>query len=159
MKENQDGLSDFMKFVYEHGGVKELSEAFKEYPPEEEWHEGKVENVVCKDSEVYYYYEVGDIVYVREYYYNDGEKGYNHMFVIIDQENMIVPIENFGMLVSSKIDKLKYDSNVLLKKDNENHLKTDVIYKVLNEDILFRVGKVELKLVEEYKKKYKKLNK
>ena len=46
MSGNQDGLSDFMKFVYAHDGVKDLSEAFKEFPPEEEWHEGKVEKVI-----------------------------------------------------------------------------------------------------------------
>ena len=40
MKEN---LSDFLKLAYEYGKVKELKEAFEEFPVEEEWHKGKVE--------------------------------------------------------------------------------------------------------------------
>lgn len=165
MSENQDGLSDFMKFVYEHGGVKDISEAFEEFPVEEEWHKGKVENVVCEDSEIYSIYEIGDIVFVKDYYYFNGEKGNNHMFVIIDQNNTVVPLENFGMILSSRLEKLKFDSNVLLKKDEINKLKvdsivkTDTIYKVLNEQILFKVGKVDIEKVEEYKKKYAELHK
>ena len=49
-KKKNDGLSDFMKFVNKHGGVKDVSEAFKEFPVEEEWHKGKVENVLSNDG-------------------------------------------------------------------------------------------------------------
>lgn len=37
-------LSDFLKTAYKHGKVKDLKEAFKEFPVEEEWHKGKIEN-------------------------------------------------------------------------------------------------------------------
>ena len=43
MKEN---LSDFLKIAYKYNRVKELNEAFEEYPVEEEWHKGKIENVL-----------------------------------------------------------------------------------------------------------------
>lgn len=80
------------------------------------------------------------------------------MFVIIDQNNIAIPIENFGMLISSKLDKLKYNTNKLIEKDNLNGLnedsivKTDVVYKILNSQIIFKIGKVDLNKVEEYKK-------
>lgn len=46
-----------------------------------------------------------------------------------------MPIENFGMLISSNLDKLKFRTNKLLEKDNLNlHkdsiVKTDVVYKI-----------------------------
>ena len=42
----KDGLSDFIKEAYRQNRVKDVSEAFKEYPPEEEWHKGKIENIL-----------------------------------------------------------------------------------------------------------------
>lgn len=33
-------------------------------------------------------------------------------------------------------------------------VKTDIIYKIVNEQILFKIGKVDLDKVEEYKKRY-----
>ena len=86
--------------------------------------------------------------------------GKDHLFVIIDQDNTAVPIENFGMLISSNLEKLKFNSNKLLKKDNINNLhkdsivKTDVIYKISNEQILFKIGKVDNEKIEEYKKSF-----
>jgi len=41
----KEKLSDFLKIAYENGRVKELEDAFEEFPVEEEWHKGKVENV------------------------------------------------------------------------------------------------------------------
>ena len=43
--------SKFLKRAYKYGRVKDLEETFKEFPAEEEWHEGKIENVLNKDSE------------------------------------------------------------------------------------------------------------
>ena len=43
----KEEMSEFLKFVYENNLAKDVSEAFKEYPPEEEWHKGKLENAVC----------------------------------------------------------------------------------------------------------------
>ena len=33
-------------------------------------------------------YNIGDIVYVSKYDYDNGEKGSNHLFVIIDSETI-----------------------------------------------------------------------
>ena len=80
--------------------------------------------------------------------------------VIIDQNNTAVPIENFGMLISSNLETLKFKTNSLLEKNSENNLhkdsivKTDVIYKILNEQILFKIGKVDKEKIEEYKKSF-----
>ena len=151
-------LSDFLKIAYKHGKVKELKEAFEKYPTEEEWHKGKIENVLNDNGESYNLYEIGDIVFVREYSYPNGEIGNNHFFVIIDQDNTAVPIENFGMLVSSNLNKLKFKSNRLLEKDKINNLykdslvKTDIIYKISNEQIVFKIGIVSYEKIEEYKK-------
>ena len=152
-------LSDFLKAAYASGRVKDLNEAFKEYPVEEEWHKGKIENIVNEKNIQYHIkYDIGDIVFVKEYAYSDGSVGKNHLFVIIDQNNTAVPIENFGMLISSNLKKIRYKSNELLKKDNKNNLhkdsivKTDVIYKILNEQILFKIGKVDDEKIEVYKK-------
>ena len=156
----RDDLNDFLKIAYKYGKVKDLEEAFEEFPVEEEWHKGKVENVLNEDSEVYSIYEIGDIVFVKEYTYSNGKMGNNHFFVIIDQNNTAVPIENFGMLISSNLEKLKFKANILLEKDNVNNLhkdsivKTDVVYKILNEQILFKIGKVDNEKIEEYKQSF-----
>lgn len=154
-------LSDFLKIAYKYNRVKELKEAFEEYPVEEEWHKGKIENVLKEDSKDYSTsYNIGDIVFVKEYSYSDGKKGINHFFVIIDKDNTAVPIENFGMLISSNLDKLKFKSNKLLEKDDINNLKkdsivkTDVVYKILNEQISFKIGTVDDEKIEEYKKSF-----
>lgn len=156
----KEELSDFLKFALNSGRVKDVEEAFKEYPPEEEWHKGKIENVLKEESEEYNLYKVGDIVFVKKYKYIDGTEGKNHFFIIVEQNNIAVPIENFGMLISSKIEKLKYKSNRELKKDDINNLnvdsivKTDVIYRIHNDQILFKIGEVSLEKIEEYKKYY-----
>lgn len=61
-------------------------------------------------------YNVGDIAYVNEYAYADGSKGKNHLFVIIDSEeigdNLAISMDYLGMLISSQIQKQKYKYNV-----------------------------------------------
>ncbi len=157
----KEELSEFLKIAYKYDKVKNLEEAFKEFPVEEEWHKGNAENWLKDQKETYSIeYEIGDIVFVKENSYDNGQTGNNHFFVIIDQDNMAVPIENFGMLISSKLDKLKFPSNKLLEKDNTNNLKkdsivkTDVAYKILNDQIIFKIGKVDIEKVEEYKKSF-----
>ena len=49
----KEGLSDFLKIAYKHNRVKELKEAFEEFPVEEEWHKGKTENILKEDKEKY----------------------------------------------------------------------------------------------------------
>ena len=157
----KEELSEFLKIAYKYDKVKNLEEAFKEFPVEVEWHKGNAENWLKDQKETYSIeYEIGDIVFVKENSYDNGQTGNNHFFVIIDQDNMAVPIENFGMLISSKLDKLKFPSNKLLEKDNTNNLKkdsivkTDVAYKILNDQIIFKIGKVDIEKVEEYKKSF-----
>lgn len=156
----KDNLSDFLKMAYKHNKVKDLKQAFEEFPVEEEWHKGKIENVIREDEEIYHIYEIGDIVFVKEYKYSDGKIGNNHFFVIIDQDNTAVPIENFGMLISSNLNKLKFTANKLLEKNKINNLhkdsivKTDVVYKISNEQIVFKIGKVDNEKIEEYKESF-----
>ena len=40
---SEEGLSEFMKFAYKWNKVRDIKEAFEEYPVEEEWHKGKVD--------------------------------------------------------------------------------------------------------------------
>lgn len=156
----KEELSDFLKFAFKSGRIKDVEEAFKEYPPEEEWHKGKIENVLREENEEYNLYKVGDIVFVKRFKYINGTEGENHFFIIVEQNNIAVPIENFGMLISSKIEKLKYKSNIELKKDDINNLnmdsivKTDVLYKIHNDQILFKIGVVSMDKIEEYKRYY-----
>ena len=156
----KEELSDFLKFAINSGRIKDVEEAFKEFPPEEEWHKGKIENVLREDNEEYSLYKIGDIVFVKKFKYIDGRDGENHFFIIVEQNNIAVPIENFGMLISSKIEKLKYKSNIELKKDNRNNLdrdsivKTDILYKIHNDQILFKIGEVSSDKIEEYKRYY-----
>lgn len=155
-----DVQSDFIKHLYESGEVKDVSEAFEKYPVEEEWHKGKVENILKEPKEVYSIYNVGDIVFVKNYCYADGTIGFNHLFVIIEQDNIAIPIENFGMIISSKIDKLSYTHNMLLLKNKQNGLnqdsivKTDEIYKISTTQILFKIGEVDEQKIKEYKEAY-----
>ena len=64
------------------------------------------------------------------------------------------------MLISSNLEKLKFKSNKLLTKDKTNNLakdsivKTDVLYKILDEQIIFRIGTVDTEKIEEYKKSF-----
>ncbi len=82
------------------------------------------------------------------------------IFLIIDQDNTAVPIENFGMLISSNLNKLKFTANKLLEKNKINNLhkdsivKTDVVYKISNEQIVFKIGKVDNEKIEEYKESF-----
>ena len=136
---------ELLKKLEETGRIQDVSEAFKEFPAENEWHKGKIESFLEEEKEVYDQYNVGDIVFVKEYLYKNEKKGTNHLFVIIEKDNYAVPIEYFTMLISSHLDKLKFSTNKLLLKDELNKLKrdsivkTDVIYKVKNEDICFMV--------------------
>ena len=160
----QEGYSEFLAFAYRKGKVREIREAFEEYLVLEEWHEGKRNSFVQEEEELYSIYHVGDIIFVKEYCYQDGSEGRNHLFVIIEQNNIAVPAENFGMLISSNLSKLKYDANKFIAKDEKNGLKTnslvktDILYKIRNEQILFKVGNVEEDKIEEYKQNFYKQN-
>lgn len=154
---------ELLEKLKKNGRIKDAREAFKEFLPEEEWHKGDEEILLAETSESYGEYDVGDIVFVKEYIYANGSKGTRHLFVIIERDNYAVPIEYFAMLISSHLEKLKFADNVLLLKDELNNLnrdsivKTDVIYKIKSENIRFKVGKVEKEVVKEYMKNLEKL--
>ena len=157
---------EFIKKIKEYGQIKSVQEAFKEYPVEEEEHKGKLEaySAVAETTEDYNHeYKIGDIVYVKNFTYEDGSPGKNHLFVIIGEENLAVSIEYFGMLISSKVHKRKYRENKFLPKDDINHLnvdsiiKTDAVYKIEKEEIVLKIGKVDYQRIEEYKESYLKI--
>ncbi len=142
------------------GALKPLSEAFKEYPVEEEIHQGDSRYFVCDSIIKYGNYQIGDIVYVDEYKYKDGTIGRYHLFVIIDKNNKSVPLEYFGFLISSKIFKQKYIANELLKMNKENNLnrdsivKLDVTYIIPHNNIITKIGSVSQEKVDDYKRKH-----
>ena len=148
--------SDFLEYAKEKGKIKDVSEAFKEYPVEEEWHKGKIESLsyLQEEKENYNIYQI--------WRWNRRQKSF---FVIIEQNNIAVPIENFGMLISSKIENAKYKTNKILEKDDKNNLrmdsivKTDIVYRILNNQILFKIGTIDIDKVDEYKKNFYNCNK
>ena len=84
----------------------------------------------------------------------------NHLFVIISKDNLAVELDFFGMIVSSKIEKTKYKGNKILLKNDTNNLrvdsivKIDVIYKISEKEIAFKIGKVDKSKIEEYQNAY-----
>ena len=58
----------------------------------------------------------------------------------------------------SHLEKLKFSKNKLILKDNLNNLnrnsivKTDVIYKIKNENIKYKIGMIKRSVVDEYMK-------
>lgn len=99
-------------------------------------------------------YDIGDIVFVNEYNYTENKNGDSHLFVIIDDDNQIIPLEYFGLIVSSHIEKSKensdYKYNEFLKKSAINSLKSDSIvkcdklYEITSSNIQFKIGTVDI---------------
>lgn len=100
-------------------------------------------------------YEIGDIVFVLNYEYKNGEKGQNHFFVIIDEEQQAVDFNYFGFLLSSNVNKSTFPYNELIRKNDENGLKKDSIVKCDDfieldiKEIAFKIGSVtEIELMK-----------
>lgn len=153
---------EFVEYIKKYGDIRPVQEAFKEYPVEEEEHKGKLESyLMAEETELYNNpYKIGDIVYVKNYIYEDGRNGKNHLFVIIGEDNLAISIDYFGMLISSKVYKQKYKENKLLVKDEENKLnvdsivKTDIVYQIKLEEIICKIGRVDNGKIEEYKESH-----
>lgn len=150
--------SNFIKEAYKSGNIKKYNEV-KDNDPN--LLENECPSFYIGEKLIEYpTYEIGDIVYVKNYKYESGADGQNHLFVIVDEENYAVSINYFCMILSSKIEKLRYKQNVLLKKDGINKLKkdsivkTDYIYILSKSDIKMFVGKVSKEKVEEFKQLY-----
>lgn len=105
-------------------------------------------------KEVKQKYDLGDIVFVNEYNYENGEEGKNHLFVVIADDDKVVPLEYFGLIVSSQINKSKKNSNHKynepLSKNKENGLnyesivKCDQLYNLPKRNIMFKIGHVDV---------------
>lgn len=134
------------------GALKPLSDAFKEYPVQEEIHFGHHEWYVAENVVKYGKYHKGDIVFINEYKYQNGSIGCDHLFVIVDDNNTSVPLEYFGFLISSKIFKQNYVENELIKRNKQNNLNRD--YIISKDNIIKKIGTVPLTKVEEYKRKH-----
>lgn len=136
------------KRLMDQGILKPLSEAFKDYPVEEEAHKGNPDYFITEKT-YQDEYDVGDIVFVANFYYPNGRKGSNHLFVLIDKRYHCVDLEYDGMLLSSQIHKAHYQENQIIKKDNVNGLrndsilKKDSIYQIDPNSILFKIGRLD----------------
>lgn len=51
MVNDKKHLSAFLKFAYEHNGVRDVKEAFYKFPPEEEWYGGKIDYFIKDDKD------------------------------------------------------------------------------------------------------------
>lgn len=66
-------------------------------------------------------------------------------------------MDYFCLLISSQLDKLKYKTNLFFAKDCKNKLKKDSIvkldniYRIENDDILFKVGEVTKEKLKIYR--------
>lgn len=156
-------MNNFIKKEYEKGNIyyfkdSKAYEILDEYYISEEEADYYIEKHKNKTKE----FEIGDIIFVKSFKYNNGNIGKNHLFVIVDKNNKIIPIEYFGMILSSNLEKKKYKNNLVIKKNNTNNLnkdsiiKTDYIYYIKNSDIEFYVGKVSKGAIKKYNKIYKK---
>lgn len=99
-------------------------------------------------------YDLGDIVYVNEFDYRNNQSGQNHLFVVVGDDGRVLPLEYFGLIVSSHREKskenslLKYneplDKNVrnALKKDSI--VKCDQLYNFPKINIQFKIGSVDV---------------
>lgn len=92
-------------------------------------------------------FNIGDIVYVPHYKYKNGNEGYKHSFVIIDEQKA-VEINYFGFLLSSHTEKETFTYNERLDKNNINNLrensivKCDDLIEFSDTDIQFKIGQV-----------------
>lgn len=99
-------------------------------------------------------YSMGDIVFAKEFNYEDGSAGDSHMFVIIDEENNGVSIEYFGLIVSSHREKEKSNSkfkyNEPIDASPQNNLKKnsivkcDQVYSIPHDHVAFKIGTVDV---------------
>jgi len=98
-------------------------------------------------------YNMGDIVWVSEAnkeVTNNNVK--NHLFVIIDNDGNLVPMDYYGFVISSRLEKSKnnskYKYNEEIENDNNNNLKTKSIVKcdqlmnIPSQNIEMKIGEV-----------------
>jgi hypothetical protein len=101
-------------------------------------------------------YEVGDIVFVSKFKYkNNNSSGENHLFVIVDDNGeKLIPVEYFGMIVSSHREKCKDNSKFVYNEpldksfnnglDYDSIVKCEQLFSILSENIQFKIGSVDI---------------
>lgn len=113
--------------------------------------------IIRESSTLYNGYLIGDLVFVQKYKYKNGMMGNNHIFLIVDIDSSKRNTIYYGMILSSKIEKISYSANKFIKRDLRNKLnkdsiiKTDVIYEIFTQNILLKIGKIDKTKVEIYK--------
>lgn len=62
-------VKDFLEVAKKSGRIRDVKEAFIEYPVENEWHKGKIANILelNDNNEAYLIYKIGDMDKVEEY--------------------------------------------------------------------------------------------
>ena len=106
-------------------------------------------------------FKIGDIVFVSNYQYKNGDNGQKHSFIIID-DGQAVDIDYFGFLLSSKLYKERYPYNHKIRKNKMNRLKRDSIVKCddlikINEhEIEFKIGEVSINDLEKFVNSFEK---
>ena len=106
-------------------------------------------------------YAIGDIVFVENYVYKNGQNGSHHSFVIVD-DGQAVDINYFGFLLSSNINKATYPYNEELNKNSTNKLNKDSIVKcddlieLTEKEIKFKIGVVSQEDLERFVDAYSK---
>ena len=108
------GISDFLKLAYKYNKVKNLEEAFKEFPVTKEWHKGKIENIL-KDNENLIFnsdsIKVIDDAIGRLYTpFYESEKGFDYL------NNVIIQYNNCMDELATKNIFTKKNEKVLVKK-------------------------------------------
>lgn len=87
-------------------------------------------------------YEKGDIIWASEAKNLNEENNdvKNHYYVLINDDGTVVPLDYYGFVLSSRVEKSKenspYKYNEPISKDNENNLTTNSIVKC---DKLFKI--------------------
>ena len=108
-------------------------------------------------------YQIGDIVWAAEAKIKEdtGYKGNvrNHFFVIIDDDGKVVPMDYFGLVVSSRIEKSKENSQYKYNEPlyaNECGLRYDGIVKcdqlmnIPSENISRKVGEIDTDVINRF---------
>lgn len=105
-------------------------------------------------------YQMGDIVWASEGKNKENNKNVkNHFFVIIDDDGNVVPIEYFGLVISSRTDKSKENSPFKYNEPlyaNECGLKNDGIVKcdqlmdIPADNISRKVGAMDIEVLNRF---------
>ena len=113
---------------------------------------------------------IGDIVLVDSYKYPEGNEGKYHNFVIMhiqSEEITVVPLEYFGFIISSQIEKnntvnenfpynepIFPDENNRLKKDS--HVKCDELIVIKPAHVIMKWGNVTVAQYEKFMELFEK---